>query len=120
MRGLIKENTKMSDSVIGAIVLTLAIATVAYFLTRRDVCLDKARNFVMTAPSVTARAGKIISVGTSSWLSGQAAAKAGERSFYFLIKGEQASANANVSADRATCTCRLESIHWTIRWGLIR
>ena len=103
--------TKMSDIAIGAIVVTLAIATVAYFLMCGDACLDKARAFVSTAPSVTAKAGKIISVGTSSWLSGQTAAKAGERSFYFLIKGERATANAIVSADRATCTCRLESIN---------
>ena len=103
--------TKISDIAIGAIVITLAIATVAYFLMRGDDCLDKARDFVRTAPSVTAKAGKIIAVGTSSWLSGQTAAKAGERSFYFLIKGERATANAIVSADRATCTCRLESIN---------
>ena len=103
--------TKISDFAIGAMVVTLAIATVAYFLLRGDACQDKARDFVSTAPSVVDKAGKIISVGTSSWLSGQTAAKAGERSFYFLIKGERATANAIVSADRATCTCRLESIN---------
>lgn len=104
-------NTKISDLAIGAIVITLAIASVAYFLMRKDDCLEKARDFVSTAPAVTAKAGKVISVGTSSWLSGQAAAKAGERSFYFLVKGERATANAVVSADRATCVCRLESIN---------
>jgi hypothetical protein len=104
-------NTKISDFAIGAIAITLAIATVAYSFMRGDDCLDKARDFVSTPPSVTAKAGKVISVGTSSWLSGQAAARAGERSFYFLIKGERATANAIVSADRATCTCRLESIN---------
>ena len=104
-------NTKISDLAIGAIVITLAIASVAYFLMRKDDCLEKARDFVGTAPAVTAKAGKVISVGTSSWLSGQAAAHAGERSFYFLVKGERATANAIVSADRATCVCRLESIN---------
>ena len=104
-------NTKISDFAIGAIATTLAIAIVAYFLMRGDDCLDKARDFVSTAPSVTVKAGKVISIGTSSWLSGQAAARAGERSFYFLVKGERATANAIVSADRATCICRLESIN---------
>lgn len=104
-------NTKISDIAIGAIVITLVISTVAYFLMRADDCLEQARDFVGTAPSVTAKAGKIMSVGTSSWLSGQTAAKAGQRSFYFLVKGERGSANAIVSADRATCTCRLESIN---------
>lgn len=104
-------NTRISDFAIGAIVIALAIATVAYFLIRSDDCLDKAREFVSAAPAVTAKAGKVISAGTSSWLSGQAAATAGERSFYFLVKGERATANAIVSADRATCTCRLESIN---------
>ena len=104
-------NTKISNFAIGAIVITLAIATVAYFLMRQDACLDKARDFVRTAPAVTGKAGKVISIGTSSWLSGQAAARAGGRSFFFLIKGERATANAIVSADRATCTCRLESIN---------
>lgn len=104
-------DTKISDFATGAIVITLAIATVAYFLMRGDDCLDKARDFVSTAPAVTAKAGKVISVGTSSWLSGQAASQAGARSFYFLVKGERATANALVSADRASCTCRLESIN---------
>jgi len=104
-------NIKMSNFAIGVIVITLAISTVAYFLMRRDACLDKARDFVSTAPEVTAKAGKVVSVGTSSWLGGQAAAKAGGRSFYFLVKGERATANAVVSADRATCACRLESIN---------
>ena len=104
-------NTKISDIAIGAIVMTLVVATVTYLLVRSDDCEDKARDFVSTAPSVTAKAGKVVSVGTSSWLSGQTAAKAGQRSFYFLIKGERATANAIVSADRATCTCRLESIN---------
>lgn len=103
--------SKISDIAIGAIVVTLAIVSVAYFVLRGDGCLDKARAFVSTAPALNAKAGKIISVGTSSWLSGQTVAKAGERSFYFLIKGERATANAVVSADRATCTCRLESIN---------
>lgn len=104
-------NTKISDIAIGAVVITLAAATVTYFLARGDDCEDKARDFVSTAPSVIAKAGKIVSVGTSSWLSGQTAAKAGQRSFYFLIKGERATANAIVSAERATCTCRLESMN---------
>jgi hypothetical protein len=104
-------NTKFSDSVIGTIVITLAISAVASFLMRGDDCLDKARDFVRTAPEVTAKAGKVTSIGTSTWLSGQAASKAGERSFYFLVKGELATANAIVSADRATCTCRLGSIN---------
>ncbi len=103
--------TKISDFAIGAVGITLTIATVAYLLMRGDDCLDKARSFVSTAPAVTGKAGKVTSVGTSSWLSGQAAAKAGERSFYFLVKGERATANAIVSADRATCTCRLESVN---------
>lgn len=103
-------NTKISDVAIGAMVIATAVATVAYFLLRGDDCLDKARNFVATAPAVTAKAGKILSVGTSSWLSGQTAAKSGERSFYFLVKGERATANAIVSADRATCSCRLDSV----------
>jgi hypothetical protein len=104
-------STKISDFATGAIVIALAVVAVAYFLMRGDDCLDKARDFVRTAPAVTAKAGKVTSVGTSSWLSGQAAARAGERSFYFLVKGERATANAIVSADRATCTCRLESIN---------
>ena len=104
-------NTKISDLAIGAIAITLCLATFAYFLMRGDDCLDKARAFVSTAPAVTAKAGTVISAGTSSWLGGQAAAKAGERSFYFLVKGEQATANAIVSADRATCTCRMESVN---------
>ena len=103
--------TKISDMAIGAIVFTAAIISVAYFLMRGDDCLDKARDFVSTAPAVNAKVGKTISVGTSSWLSGQTVAKAGERSFYFLIKGERTTANAVVSADRANCTCRLESIN---------
>lgn len=70
-----------------------------------------ARDFVRTAPAVTAKAGKVVSVGTSSWLGGQAAARAGERSFYLLVKGERGTANAVVSADRASCTCRIESIN---------
>ncbi len=104
-------NTKISDIAIGTIVIALVIATVAYLLMRGDDCLDKARAFVSTAPAVTAKAGKVISVGTSSWLSGQTAARAGERSFYFLIKGERGTANAIVSADQASCTCRIESIN---------
>jgi hypothetical protein len=102
--------SRMSDLAVGAIVITLAIATVTYFLGREDDCLEKARAFVNIAPAVTAKTGKVISVGTSSWLSGQAATKGGERSFYFLVKGGRATANAIVSADLATCTCRLESI----------
>ena len=104
-------NIKISDFAIGGIVITLTIAALAYLLLRSDDCADKARNFVSTVPEVTAKAGKVISIGTSSWLSGQTAAKVGERSFYFLIKGERATANAIVSADRTTCTCRLESIN---------
>lgn len=103
-------NTRISDFAIGAIVVSLTIATVAYFLLRSDVCLDKARAFVSTAPAISAKAGKVISVGTNSWLSGQIAAKADGRSFYFLVKGERAAVKAIVSADRATCTCRIESI----------
>ena len=104
-------STKISDTAIGVIVITLTIATVGYFLTRGDDCLDKARAFVSTAPAVTGKAGKVISAGTSTWLSGQAAAKVGERSYYFLVKGERGTANAIVSADRATCTCRMESVN---------
>ncbi len=104
-------NTNINDFTAGAIVITLVIGTVAYFVLRGDDCLDKARDFVRTAPAVTAKAGKVISVGTSSWLGGQAAARAGERSFYLLVKGERGTANAVVSADRASCTCRLESIN---------
>jgi hypothetical protein len=103
--------TKISDFIIGAIVSTLAIGTLALFLMRGDDCQDKARDFVRTSPLVTAKAGKVVSIGTSSWLSGQAAAKAGQRTFYFLVKGERAAANAIVSADRASCTSRLESIN---------
>ncbi len=87
------------------------MAAFAWFFTRSDDCLDKARAFVSTAPSVTAKTGTVRSAGTSSWLSGQAAARAGERSFYFLVKGERGTANAIVSADRAGCTCRLESVN---------
>lgn len=104
-------NTSISDATAGAIVIIVAVGTVAYFLLRGDDCLDKARAFVRTAPAVTAKAGKVISVGTSSWLGGQASAKAGERAFYLLVKGERGTANAVVSADRASCTCRLESIN---------
>ena len=104
-------NSKFSDIAIGAIVVTSAIAVIAYFLTRGDDCLDKARDFVSTAPAVIDKAGKITSIGTSSWLSGQAAAEAGERSFYFLVKGQRSTARAIVSADRATCTCKLKSIN---------
>ena len=103
-------STHFSDFAIGAIVITLTVATVTYFLVRSDDCLDKARDFVSSAPAVTTSTGKVISAGTSSWLSAQAVSKAGERSFFFLVKGERATANVIVSADRATCTCRLESI----------
>lgn len=103
-------STKTSDFAIGAVVILLAVAGTAYVFMRGDDCLDKARGFVRTAPAVTAKAGKILSVGTSTWLSGQAASKPGERSFYFLLKGERATANAIVSTDHADCTCRLESI----------
>ena len=102
--------TKIGNFAIGAVVITFVIATMAYSLTRRDDCLDKARDFVSTAPSITDKIGRVTSVGTSSWLSGQAASRIGERTFYFLLKGEQSTANAIVNADRATCTCRLESI----------
>ncbi len=61
----------------------------------------KARNFVSTAPEVTAKVGKVISVGTSSWISGQAAAQAGERSIYTLVNFERAAAKAQLSADGA-------------------
>lgn len=104
-------HTKISDVALGGIVLAVAMATIGFFLLRPDDCLDQARAFVGTAPSVIATAGKVTSVGTSSWLSGQAATKSGERSFYFLVKGEKGSANAIVIADRASCTCRLESIN---------
>ena len=104
-------NTKISDIAIGAIVVTLALVTIAYFLLRQDECLNKASAFVRSAPAVSAKAGKVVSVGTSSWLSGQTVAKAAERSFYFLVKGELTTANVIVSADRATCTCRLVSIN---------
>jgi hypothetical protein len=104
-------STRISDIAIGALVITLAISTVAYFLMRGDDCLEKARDFVGTAPSVISKAGKIMSVGTSSWLSVQTAANDGQRSFYFLVKGERGAANVIVRADRATCTCRLESVN---------
>ena len=102
--------TNICNFAIGAVVVTFVITAVAYSLTRRDDCLDKARAFVSNAPSITDKTGKVTSVGTSPWLSGQAASRVGERTFYFLLKGERATANAIVSADRATCTCRLESI----------
>jgi hypothetical protein len=104
-------STKVPDMVTGALVIVLALATLTFFLMRRDDCLEKARDFVSMEPSVTAKTGKISSVGTSTWLSGQTAARAGQRSFYFLIKGERGSANAVVSADRASCTCRLDSVN---------
>jgi hypothetical protein len=104
-------NSRKSDLAVGAIVIALTVATITYFLMRRDDCLEKARGFVNTAPAVNAKTGKVISVGTSSWLSGQAATKGGERSFYFLVKGERGTANAIVSTDLATCTCRLESLN---------
>ena len=104
-------NSKISDVAIGAVVIAAVLATVAYFLLRDDECLEKARAFVRTAPAVTAKAGQVTSVGTSSWLGGQTAARAGQRSFYFLVKGERATANAIVSADGATCTCRIESVN---------
>jgi hypothetical protein len=104
-------STKVPDIATGAIVIVLTLATLAYFLMRRDDCFEKARDFVSMEPSVTAKAGKITSVGSSTWLSGQTTASAGQRSFYFLIKGERGSANAVVSADRASCTCRLESVN---------
>ena len=102
---------KVTDFAIGAIVIALVIAAAVYLVKRVDDCRDKATNFVRTAPAVTAKAGKVISAGTSSWLSGQSAARTGERSYYFIIKGERAKLDAIVSADRATCTCRLESIN---------
>ena len=101
----------ISDFTIGAVVITLVISTIVYFVMRTDDCLEKARAFASTAPAVTAKTGRVLSAGTSSWLSGQAAARPGQRSFYFLLKGERASANAVVSADRASCTCRLESVN---------
>ena len=104
-------NSRISDLAVGAIVIALTIATVTYFLTRRDDCLENARGFVNTAPAVNAKTGKVISVGTSSWLSGQAATKGGERSFYFLVKGERATATAIVNINLATCSCRLESLN---------
>lgn len=104
-------SAKISDFAIGAVVITLAIGTLAYFLLRGDACLDKARAFVSTAPAVTAKVGPVKSASTSSWLSGQATARKGERAFYFLVKGEHSTASAIVSADRATCTCRLESVN---------
>ena len=104
-------STASSDIAIGAVVIALAIGAVAYFLTRSDECLEKARAFVTTSPAVTAKTGRVTSAGTSSWLSGQAASKNGERSFYFLVKGERGTANAVVSADRAGCTCKLESVN---------
>lgn len=64
----------------------------------------------MHAPAITALVGKVTSAGSSSWLSGQAESKPGERTFYFLLKGERGTANAIVSADRATCTCRVASV----------
>lgn len=102
--------TQISDFAIGALVLAAALGAAAYFLTRSDDCLDKAREFVSSAPAITAKVGKVVSAGTSSWLSGQTVARAGERTFLFLVKGEQGTVNAMVSADRASCTCRLESL----------
>jgi hypothetical protein len=103
--------SKNMDLAIGGIVLALAIGTVAYFLMRNDDCLEKARGFAATSPAVTAKAGKILSVRTSSWLSGQTVAKAGQRSFYYLVEGDRATVRVMVSADRASCTCRLESVN---------
>jgi hypothetical protein len=102
---------KIGDFAIGAIVIAAVFASVAYYFTRRDDCLDKARKFVSTQAAITAKVGKVTSVGTSSWLSGQAASKRGERTFYFLLKGERAATSVVVSADVATCTCRLESMN---------
>jgi len=73
----------------------------------------KARDFVSISPAVTVKTGKFILAETSSWLGGQAAAKDGERSFCFLVKGERAIANAILSGGRATCTCRMESVRST-------
>ncbi|QYF94947.1 hypothetical protein KY495_07185 [Massilia sp. PAMC28688] len=103
-------NARISDFAIGAVVIAMAVGALAWFLTRDDSCLDKARALVQSAPAVTARTGKVVSAGTSSWLSGQTA-RPGERSFYFLVKGERGTARAVVSADRAQCICRLESVH---------
>lgn len=104
-------HTKISDVALGGIVVTLAIAIIAFFFMRPDSCMEKARAFVSSAPAVVAKAGQVTSVGSSSWLSSQTPAQSGERSFYFLVKGERGTANAIVSADRASCTCRLESIN---------
>lgn len=100
-----------SDFAIGLGVIALSAGAVVYFLTREDSCLEKAQAFVSAAPPVTAKVGPVISANTSSWLTGQAASRAGERAFYFLVKGERGTANAVVSADKATCTCRLESVN---------
>ena len=104
-------SARLSDFGIGLVVIALSAGTIVYFLTRTDECLERARAFVSSAPAVTAKAGRVISASTSEWLSGQAAARTGERAFYFLVKGENATANAIVRADRKTCTCRLESLN---------
>lgn len=100
-----------SDFLLGLGILTIAIGALAWFLTRGDACLDKASAFVRTDPAVAAKVGRVTSANTSSWLSGQAATTAGERSFYFLVRGEKGSANAIVNADRASCTCRVVSVN---------
>lgn len=100
-----------SDFALGLAVLALAGAALAWFLTRGDACLDKAEAFVRSAPAVTDRVGRVSSANTSAWLSGQAGTRAGERSFYFLVKGDKGTANAIVQADEASCTCRVVAVN---------
>lgn len=102
---------RKSDFLLGLAVIALAAATLLWYLTRSDACLEKASAFVKTAPQVSGKVGSVISANTSEWLSGQAATRAGERSFYFLVKGERGTANAVVNADQASCTCRIESVN---------
>ena len=105
------QDVKKGDFAIGAGVVALSAGAIAYFLLQDDPCLDKAEAFVRNVPAVTARVGEVRSARTSSWLSGQAAAGAGERAFYFLVKGARGTANAVVTADKASCTCRLVSLN---------
>ena len=106
-----KQMVQKSDFAIGLGVVALSAGAIAWFLLQDDPCLDKAQAFVATQPAVTARVGEVRSARTSSWLTGQAAARAGERAFYFLVKGARGTANAVVTADKASCTCRLVSLN---------
>lgn len=105
---------KHGDFALGLAVVALAGGALAWYLTRSDACLEKAEAFVRSAPAVTAAVGRVTSAGTSGWLSGQAASRAGERSFYFLVKGEKGTANAIVGADEASCTCSVVSVNQSV------